>query len=420
MNDATTKPGLLHAAADDPARIEADLPTPCIQNHAANLMALADGDLGCVWFGGTQEGVADISILFSRLPRGASEWTAPVRLSDDPTRSEQNPILFPAPDGRLWLLHTAQKSGNQDTAIVRYRISEDGGRTWGPPAALFDEQGVFVRHPLVVLDNGDWLLPAYHCRTEPGVKWVGDNDESVVRITTDQGRRWFEVPVPESTGCVHMSIVKGRRGLLGFFRSRWADSIYISRSSDNGRTWTKPVPTTLPNNNSSIQATRLANGHIAMIYNDIRAGETTERRVSLYDEIEDEEMSFPRRVPGPSDKEGLISRGREPSDVEVSAKERGTTLDSRFRGNDKRAFWGTPRAPMTVAISADDGETWPWKRNLEVGDGYCMTNNSADRRNREYSYPTILQTADGAIHIAYTVWRQKIRYVRIDEKWVTG
>jgi predicted neuraminidase len=75
---------------------------------------------------------------------------------------------------------------------------------------------------------------------------------------------------------------------------------------------------------------------------------------------------------------------------------------------------------MTVAISADDGETWPWKRNLETGDGYCMTNNSADRRNREYSYPTILQTADGAIHIAYTVWRQKIRYVRIDEKWVTG
>lgn len=389
MNDATTKPGLLHAAADDPARIEADLPTPCIQNHAANLMALADGDLGCVWFGGTQEGVADISVLFSRLPRDASEWTEPVRLSDDPTRSEQNPILFPAPDGRLWLLHTAQKSGNQDTAIVRYRISDDGGRTWGPPAALFDEQGVFVRHPLVVLDNGDWLLPAYHCRTEPGVKWVGDNDESVVRISSDRGRTWLEVPVPESTGCVHMSIVEGNRGLLGFFRSRWADSIYVSRSSDNGRTWTKPVLTTLPNNNSSIQATRLANGHIAMVYNDIRAGEATERRLSLYDEIEDEDTS-------------------------------GATAAARVAATGRTAFWGTPRAPMTVAISADDGETWPWKRNLEVGDGYCMTNNSADRRNREYSYPTILQTADGAIHIAYTVWRQKIRYVRIDEKWVTG
>jgi predicted neuraminidase len=75
---------------------------------------------------------------------------------------------------------------------------------------------------------------------------------------------------------------------------------------------------------------------------------------------------------------------------------------------------------MTVAISADDGVTWPWKRNLEVGDGYCMTNNSSDQRNREYSYPSITQSADGTIHIAYTVFRQKIRYVRISEEWVTG
>src|SRR5439155_13744628 len=129
---------------------------------------------------GTQEGISDISVWFSRLPQGASEWTQPVQLSDDSTRSEQNPILFPAPDGRLWLLHTAQKAGNQDTAIVRYRISNDNGRTWSPAGQLFDAQGVFVRNPVVVLDNGDWLLPAYHCRAEPGVKWSGDNDDSVV------------------------------------------------------------------------------------------------------------------------------------------------------------------------------------------------------------------------------------------------
>ena len=73
---------------------------------------------------------------------------------DDPTRSEQNPILFPAPDGRLWLLWTAQISGNQDTAIVRRRISTDNGRTWGPIETLFDRvgtSGVFVRHPPAVL-----------------------------------------------------------------------------------------------------------------------------------------------------------------------------------------------------------------------------------------------------------------------------
>jgi len=43
-------------------RIEAFIPTPCVQNHASFLMPLPGGDLGCVWFGGTQEGVPDISV----------------------------------------------------------------------------------------------------------------------------------------------------------------------------------------------------------------------------------------------------------------------------------------------------------------------------------------------------------------------
>ncbi|MCS6067654.1 exo-alpha-sialidase [Klebsiella variicola subsp. variicola] len=41
-------------------------------------------------------------------------------------------MLFQAPDNVLWLLWTAQFAGNQDTAIVRYRLSHDGGRSWGP------------------------------------------------------------------------------------------------------------------------------------------------------------------------------------------------------------------------------------------------------------------------------------------------
>ena len=47
------------ADLDDP-RLEAFLPSPCVQNHAANLMPLANGDLACVWFGGTQEGILDV------------------------------------------------------------------------------------------------------------------------------------------------------------------------------------------------------------------------------------------------------------------------------------------------------------------------------------------------------------------------
>lgn len=75
---------------------------------------------------------------------------------------------------------------------------------------------------------------------------------------------------------------------------------------------------------------------------------------------------------------------------------------------------------MTIAISKDGGRTWPFKRNLDVGDGYCMTNNSKEMLNREYSYPSIKQTPDGKLHVAYTYYRQAIKYVCLDEKWVTG
>ena len=85
------------------------LPAPTVQSHAANLLTLPDGRLGCVWFGGTQEGVPDISIWFSALEPDSSQWSPAEQLSDDSTRSEQNPILFAASgfageNPALWLL----------------------------------------------------------------------------------------------------------------------------------------------------------------------------------------------------------------------------------------------------------------------------------------------------------------------------
>jgi len=131
----------------------------------------------------------------------------------------------------------------------------------------------------------------------------------------------------------------------------------------------------------------LTNGHLGLVFNNSSAAQSTARRASLYDDIEDSEDS------------GELAL--------QSASHRGT------------AFWGAPRAPMTLAISYDDGDTWPVMRNLEVGDGYCMTNNSADKRNREFSYPSIAQSDDGKLHIAYTYFRQNIKYVCVEEDWVT-
>ncbi|MGI4954897.1 MAG: sialidase family protein, partial [Janthinobacterium lividum] len=374
----------------DPARTEAYIPSPCVQNHAAQIMPLQDGSLGCVWFGGTQEGIPDISVYFARLEPGADRWPEPVKLSDDTTRSEQNPILFNTPAGELWLLHTAQQGGNQDTALVRRRISTDDGRTWGAPETMIPagaDYGVFVRQPPVVTADGLWLLPGYRCVTPARGKWVGDQDVSEVYVSRDQGASWAAVPVPGSTGCVHMSIVPTDDGYAGFFRSRWADSIYVSRSAD-GLAWSAPVPTELPNNNSSIQALALADGRLAMVFNASSVADATDRRLGLYDDLgEDDDTEAAADAP-----EALGTTGR-------------------------TAFWGTPRAPMTLALSHDGGRTWPDRRDLDVGDGFCMTNNSKDRLNREYSYPSIAQTADGALHVAYTYFRRAIKYVRVPPGW---
>jgi predicted neuraminidase len=387
--------GVIRSRADAPDRRDAYLPTPTVQVHAANLMTLGNGDLGCVWFGGTQEGVPDICVWFSRLTPGSDTWSAPVQLSDDQTRSEQNPVLFPTPTGELWLLFTSQHAGNQDTAEVRYRVSTDDGVTWGPVRTLFpatDRGGVFVRQPVTVLPTGRWLLPIFHCVTVPGRRWVGDADTSAVMISDDAGATWREVAVPESTGCVHMSVVPVGDRLTAFFRSRWADAVYQSWSDDDGETWTTPAPTELPNNNSSIQATALSDGRLAMVLNPIRAGVDTPRRLSLYDEIDDEGLA----------------------DAQSQVEEAPAQEDS----GGQRAVWGTPRAPMTLVLSADGGRTWSMRRDLETGDGYCMTNNSREGLNRELSYPSVHQTPDGLLHVAFTYHRRAIQYVTVDPSWV--
>mmetsp|Transcript_40509 Transcript_40509/g.67877 ORF Transcript_40509/g.67877 Transcript_40509/m.67877 type:complete len:172 (-) Transcript_40509:449-964(-) len=44
---------------------------------------------------------------------------------------------------------------------------------------------------------------------------------------------------------------------------------------------------------------------------------------------------------------------------------------------------------------------------------------SAQRQHGEYSYPSIVQSKDGAIHISYTYRRETIKYVRIaSEDWI--
>ncbi|MBH0238421.1 exo-alpha-sialidase [Methylobrevis sp. L22] len=366
---------------------EAFLPSPCIQNHAANLHVLPGGALACVWFGGSQEGASDISIWMARLEPGAAEWSPAERMSDDPARSEQNPVLFTAPTGDVWLFWTAQRFGNQDTAIVRRRISTDGGMSFGPIEVFIDTSGTFVRQPIVVTPAGRWLLPVFACVARPGEKWTGDHDTSAVLFSDDEGLSWRRTEVPHSTGCVHMNIAPDADGFLAVYRSRFADAVHVSRSAD-GLAWSAPEPGSLPNNNSSIQLIARRGGGHAIVYNHVAAGDGTARRLNLYDEIEDEDDIEGAAAPGPA----------APAAAPPPAR---------------TAFWGTPRAPLSLAFTADGARSFAGRLDLDGGDGYCLTNNSKEGLNRELSYPSITEGADGTLHVAYTYHRRAIKYVRL-------
>lgn len=62
--------------------------------------------------------------------------------------------------------------------------------------------------------------------------------------------------------------------------------------------------------------------------------------------------------------------------------------------------WGGPRTPLVAAVSSD-GKTWKTIATLESEPG-------------EFSYPAVIQTADGRVHVTYTWKRQRIRHAVLD------
>ena len=63
--------------------------------------------------------------------------------------------------------------------------------------------------------------------------------------------------------------------------------------------------------------------------------------------------------------------------------------------------WWDGRGTLAIAISNDG---WHWKRVLTL----------EDKPGQEYSYPAVIQSRDGLIHVLYTWQRKRMRHVVID------
>jgi len=329
-------------------------------SHAANLLALRNGDLMCVWFSGTREGDSDVAIMLARLSKGSAQWSKPQVVDHHPGESYQNPVLFEAPDGTLRILHTTQPAGEgQANARVLMVRSEDGGVHWSDPQVVFNLPGSFTRQPLVVMPNGSWLLPMYVTPSR-GITTGAETNYSVVKISSDRGAHWKDCSVPQSNGYVQPNVIPLAGGYRAFFRSRFADFVYESTSPD-GCAWTPPRQTALPNNNASIQVARFANGHLVMAFNNVGS---------------------------------VLSDGKPKAG---------------------------PRKPLSVALSKDNGVTWGWVRDLETGRAAAelgTTPTARQSQREEYSYPSVAESAGGPINVAYTYQRRTIKIVRFDELWI--
>ncbi|WP_326794168.1 exo-alpha-sialidase [Streptomyces sp. NBC_01808] len=188
-----------------------------------------------------------------------------------------------------------------------------------------------------------------------------EGEHSVAMISEDGGTTWRGHDLPDSDHLVQMTAVQRDDGsLFAMFRSRAADRIHSSESFDLGRTWRPLTKTELPNNNSAVQLVRLASGALALVYNDAS--------------LERDQFRW-------------VGEGA---------------------GRRKKAV----RTPLTVALSDDGGLTWPYRRDVQTADEEYRDNELG------YSYPSILQTRDGRLHLAYSFLRKTIKYVRLDEAWI--
>ena len=351
---------------EDMGVIEALLPNGNYPSaHAPALLELANGDLLCCWFAGTYEGSADVHIICSKLRKDSDKWTEPRDISHDPKKSEQNPSLFLSPDGEVWAMYTAQddrqagKDNMQFTSVVRRQRSTDGGETWSDFDNMFPRLGTFCRQPIQILSNGRWIFSNWICTDS--VNGLS-GDPTVFQISDDAGKTWREVAMPESNGHVHANVAELEPGhLVAFMRNREAYRIHRSESFDYGDTWSKPEPTELPNNNSSISACKLKSGRIAIAYNP-------------------------------------------------------TCTNNPQKG---KAAWPGLRCPVAVALSEDGGLTFPIIRWMERGEGFIGRENKTN--NKQYEYPFIMQGKDGMIHLAFAAkTRVGVKYMRFTEEDVLG
>ena len=261
------------------------LPTDLVNRncHASHCIPLDDGGVFSVWFEGTREGNDDVCIWGAKRSADG-KWSAPRQLTEDNGLPHWNPVLLETADHTFFLFFKQGKPIRQ--WYTMYMTSKDNCRSWSAPKELvpgdIGGRGP-VRNKVIALSNGWLLAPASSEESiwsmfsdlskDGGLTWTASNKVNIFH-TGEEPLTWHDRKLDHS-------ILRRKRGVIQ--PTFWEDSpghiqalmrssegkIYRSESVDYGQTWSRPMKTALPNNNSGIDAVRLPNGHIYLVYNPV-------------------------------------------------------------------------------------------------------------------------------------------------------
>lgn len=237
---------------------------PTAACHASSIIFI-DGDPAVAWFGGSYEGCADVGIWFSR--RAGGTWGTPVRIADGAgAQGEQfacwNPVLHRLKDGSVLLFYKVGPNPRAWWGMMKR--SFDGGTTWSAPMRIPDGcVGPVRNHPLETA-SGELLCPSSTESTGWKV-WI--------ERTPDAGRTWTLLGPLNDTSAIEAIqpalVDMGVQGILAVGRTKQG-RLFQTVSRDTGWTW---EPMTLGGflcSNSGVDAVRLRDGRVMLVYNHAR------------------------------------------------------------------------------------------------------------------------------------------------------
>ena len=330
------------------------LPGTRPDNHASTLVELKGGDVLVAWFAGTKEGAPDVAIYGSRLHAGA--WSAPQELARADKVACWNPVLFHTKDGRLWLYY---KYGTKpSTWMGAKKWSADEGKTWSaeerlPPGIL----GPIKDKPLVLADGT--IVSGSSVESNTWASWV--------ERSTDNGKTWTKfgpITLPESADIPDA----GATAAAAETQPEAVDGV--------GTKLYPPAKTTV----GIIQPSAVwLGGHHLRFY---ARGHTRSARVAVSDSMDDGKTWTQAR---------LLDLANPNSGLDAVRLQDGRVV-LIFNHSYNR------RTPLNLAVSPD-GEHFKVFKTLEDGSG-------------QYSYPAIIQAANGDLLMTYSWRRQTIKFVR--------